>query len=94
MLTLDGNWIDIGSLISGGCIVLLSSYIKTQHAKVKFISKETAKRFADGIAIFPLMLLAVSPLSSQIIHDFETSSRLTMAISGVFGLFAILEDIF
>jgi hypothetical protein len=94
MFAVDGNWIDIGSLLSGGGLLITATLLNCRGNQSKFISKNSAKLFADGIAIFPLLLLAISPISSQIIHDLETSSRLSMAIFGVFGLFAILEDIF
>jgi hypothetical protein len=92
---IDGNWVNVESLILGFFFIpfrLCFSKLHQVKRRVKWISRATGKVFADGVALFPLMLLPLASISSMVLESLLQSSKITMAISGVFGVLAILEE--
>ena len=86
---LDGNWIDIGSLI--GAIVYAVREHKMCHPPRRFICRETGINIAHGTALFPLLLLGLSVFSSRITSELLTASRIILSAAGVVALLSILE---
>jgi hypothetical protein len=48
--------------------------------------------FSNGVAIFPLLVIVASAISSQILMALLESSKITLAVAGVSGTLAILEE--
>jgi FlaA1/EpsC-like NDP-sugar epimerase len=87
---IDGGWFDITTFVVA---FVLSAYKCYRH-KHKFISAETGRNIVHGIAIFPLLLLALSVFSNEILKALLESDRLILAAAGFIALFSILEDEF
>lgn len=87
---IDGGWFDITTFL----IAFLLSVYKSYRHKHKFISAETGRNIVHGIAIFPLLMLAFSVFSNEILKALLDSDRLILAAAGFVALFSILEDEF
>lgn len=86
----DGNWVDIGSLVTG---VLYMGYKYVRDpALTKFFCQKSGSNFANGIALFPLALMILSVLSSAMAKGLLESSKISLAVAGGFALCAILDD--
>ena len=60
--------------------------------KTKLISKMTGMDFANGVALFPLLILTFCVLSSQLIKSLVDASKMSLSVAGFFALLAILEE--
>lgn len=89
-LSFDGNWVDVGSIITGMLYVPVMCYRRA--TPIKFLSRDTGFDFANGMALFPLLIMAFSPLSSGLIKGLVEASKPSLSIAGVFALLAILEE--
>ncbi len=92
---IDGNVIDVGSFSCGFLYILYRRFsIKSLPIKKQYPlkSKRTGFDFANGISLFPLLILVFSAISSEILDLITDSSALTMSVAGFFGLIAILEE--
>lgn len=87
---IDGNWIDICSLLSG--FVYVAYRRKFCVATGKLVSKETGFHFANGVALFPLLVLTFSTLSSHLVQSLLEASKISLSVAGAFALLAILEE--
>ena len=89
---IDISFVDAGSLATGGCycVIRYARLLSTSHP---FISVQTSLGFASGTAIFPLALLALSALSSDIVHMLTGATRLTLSMAGVIALCAVTEEV-
>ncbi len=92
---IDGNWIDIMSILSGILYILY----KRNHQnglsgkkKYKLISRKTGIDFSNGVALFPLLVLPLASISSEVMTSLSGASKVTIAMAGVFGVLAILEE--
>lgn len=88
--TIDGNWVDIGSLITGLFYVLFTR-IRARNIK-KIITRQTGLDFASGAALFPLIIMTGSVVSSFFIQSLIEASKISLSVAGFFALLAILED--
>lgn len=88
---MDGNWIDIGSLFSGVLYVIFQMKRPACLKSGPILSKQTALDFVNGTALFPLMILSLSVLSSDLVQSLLEASRLSLSIAGIFSVMAILE---
>lgn len=77
-------------MIAGVVYVPIQMY--RRPVRVNFISKTTAFDFANGMTLFPLLLMAVCPISSELVKGLLEASKPTLAVAGVFALLAILEE--
>lgn len=92
---IDGNWIDILSIISGVIYVYYKRQCQsglTKAKKYKLISRKTGIDFGNGVALFPLLVLPLASISSEILTSLSGASKITIAMAGVFGVLAILEE--
>lgn len=48
--------------------------------------------FANGTALFPLIIMCSSVVSSGLVRGLVESSKMTLCVAGAFALLAILED--
>ena len=90
MAWIDGNWVDIGSLV----VALLYAALRAYRKGTKKISRRTAMDVANGTSIFPLLMLGVSGISSKVLSELMTSNKLILSVAGVCALLALLEDDF
>lgn len=87
---IDGNWIDIASLIVGIVYAVLR-WRKFSEAQ-KFISRETGIDIGNGVSFLPLFLLSTSIFSSSWLNELLTANKLILPVAGITALFAMLED--
>ena len=87
----DGNWVDICSFISGIFYLVFQKYRPASLCKKPFLSKQTGLDFANGAALFPLLILTLSVLSSEFVRSLMDASRMSLSIAGFFSIMAILE---
>lgn len=85
---IDGNWVDIGSLL----VALVYAFRRAVRKGHKKISKTTALDMANGASLFPLAVLALSILSSKLLSELMHSNRLILSVAGLAALLAMLED--
>jgi hypothetical protein len=86
----DGNWVDVGSIVTGAVYIGLQRFRRA--TPVRLISKETGTDFANGTALFPLLVLTVCPLSTGLVNGLVEASKMTLAVAGFFALLAVLEE--
>lgn len=87
--SIDGSWVDIGSIITGILYIIWLRFRRSR--RVPFLSKNTAFDFANGISVFPLILLTLSPIASVLMEGLIDASKISLGVAGIFSLFAILE---
>jgi len=87
---IDGGWFNIITVL----IAFALSAYKCYRHEHNFISAETGRNIVHGIAIFPLLMLALSVFSNEILKALLDSDRLILAVAGFVALFSILEDEF
>ncbi|HEY1720035.1 MAG TPA: hypothetical protein VGG27_02230 [Magnetospirillaceae bacterium] len=85
---ITGNWVDILSLTLAFSYAIAKAY----RGKRPLISKETALSIANGISLFPLILVVVSTFSNEALHAVLASNRVILSMSGIVALFSIVED--
>jgi hypothetical protein len=85
----DGNWIDIGSLL--GAVIYAVRESRLASPPQRIICRQTGVNIAHGIALFPLMILALSVFSSWLTHELLTTSKIILSAAGLVALLAILE---
>lgn len=87
---IDGHWFDICSLIGG----LIYAVIRwARHARQhKLISKETGLDIANGVGLFPLLVLSFASFSTTALNALLQSNRLILSVAGIVALLAVLED--
>ncbi len=85
---IDGNWVDICSLLISAAYV----FVAHRRGKLsKLVSKDAGILFANGVSLFPLVLLALTSFSSASLQALLTSNKLILSVAGVVALLAILE---
>jgi hypothetical protein len=92
---IDGHWIDICSVVSGFAFVVYRRwgiYRRSPLTIYPMASRKTGMVFSNGVAIFPLLVMVASAISSQILMALLESSKITLAVAGVSGTLAILEE--
>lgn len=85
---IDGNWVDICSLLAA----LLYAFLKSLKRKTKKISKITAMDIANGASLFPLLLLGGSIVSSKLLTELLQANKLILSVAGLCALLSMLED--
>jgi hypothetical protein len=92
---IDGSWVDICSLICGFLYIAYRRYCTNKNPnakKHKLISRNTSMDFGNGIALFPLLVMVLSSISSTMLDSLIDSSSITLAVAGFCGAIAILEE--
>ena len=89
-LQFDGNWVDCGSVVTG--LLYLAFRTFRLRGKRKFVSKWSALDFANGIALFPQLLLIFCVFSTDIVEGLLAASKISLCIAGGFALMASLDD--
>jgi hypothetical protein len=91
-LHFDGNWIDLGSLCTGA-IYSVVRHIRVIAPTVPFLSVQTGVGFASGTALFPLVILILGSMSTDLEKALLGSSKITLAVAGFVALCALLEEV-
>jgi len=86
---IDGGWFNILTFV----IALALACYKCIRCKHGFFTAATGLNLLHGIAVFPLMVLAVSVFSKEILSSI-IDDRLILSVAGAVALFSILEDEF
>lgn len=86
---LDGNWVDMATLAMA---MVYAAAKCRRNGDRRWISRDTGLRVAHGVALFPLLLLAVSSLSSAALDALLHSHKIILSVAGVVALLAILEE--
>ena len=91
-IPIDGNWVDIGSCVTGAIFVVYRWLLKPHEGPRKLLSKHSCLDFANGASLFPLLIMVFSVASTTLLNGLLTSSKLTLTTAGLFAIIAILED--
>ena len=86
---IDGSWIDIGSIVGAFGYALRQHY--TRRPRPPTLSKVTGVDFANGTALFPLLILSLAVFSSWLTAQLLTSSKVILSAAGVVALLSLLE---
>jgi len=87
---IDGNWVDVGSLMTGFVHAIYRHAVRARKARL--VSRTTGLDFATGIALFPMVLLTFSVISSALVNSVLQASKISLSIAGFIALLAILEN--
>lgn len=86
---LDGSWVDAYSVGVG----LLFALIK--YGVLAWMNKPRQRfipLWINGLAIFPIMMLTVSPFSTFVLDQLLKASKVTLFIAGIVAFFALIQD--
>ena len=86
----DGNWLDVISLIVA--VIYAAHRKRKDPSRVKIISRDTGVDIANGVGIFPLMVLSVASVSSVALKRLVEGNKLILSVAGIVALLAILDD--
>lgn len=89
---LNGNWIDIGSLVTGGLYSVVR-HVRVIAPQFPFLSVQTGVGFASGTALFPLLVLMLCSLSTDLEKELMGASKITLSVAGFVALCALLEEV-
>ena len=95
MIQIDGNIVDIATIVVGG----LSSAIrplKRVYCKSKpYFSREKGiNDMLNGVMLIPFSMMVGSIFSSQLMDQLMSSTKITVAIAGLAGLIFVIGEIF
>lgn len=87
---LDGSWLDGMSLL---CAVIYAEVRRRKSSpRRKIICKETGIDIANGVGLFPLLVLALTTFSSVMLTKLLEANKLILSVAGVVALLAILDE--
>ena len=86
---IDGNWIDAGSIFVAATYAGWKAKCRPGQ---KIISKATSLDLANGTSLFPLFLLGLSIVSSELLKELLGANKLILSVAGFCALLAMLED--
>ena len=86
----DGSWFDMAS--AGVAFFYAGWHWKRSGSPQPFLSKERGFDFANGLSLFPLLMLTLAAFSMQALTELLHSNRLILTVAGVMAILAILED--
>ena len=84
----DGNWVD---LVTFGVAILYAVFM-CRRMNLSLISRQAGLRVAHGVALFPLLLLACSSVSTHALDALVHSHKIILSVAGVVALLALLEE--
>jgi hypothetical protein len=87
----DGHWIDSCTLLFSLLFAIWRYSRRKESPRPPFFQKQTGKDFLDGAVIFPLAVLIICPISSDITKSVLDSTRLTLAVAGFVAIMAVME---
>lgn len=87
---IDGGWFDIASLIVSAVYAVYRK-VRVRSAG-KWICRDTSLDILNGVALFPLLMLALSCVATKALAALEHSSPIILSVAGIVALFAVLEE--
>jgi hypothetical protein len=90
---LDGSWVDICSL-AGALVYAAFRCYRTRKKGIqqRIVSKVTGIDVANGVSLFPLLLLCVGSISSSVLTALVQSNKLILSVAGIVAILAILDE--
>ena len=88
-ISFDGNWIDISSILVASAY---AAYKKRKLTITKWTDRRLAFHLANGLGLFPVMILALGVFSKGLLNELVEANRATLFIAGAFALMAMLDD--
>lgn len=88
---IDGNWVDMCSLVVALTYALWKA---NRRSPKKFVSRSTSLDVANGTSLFPLLLLGLSLISSKLLNELMHANKLILSVAGICALLAMLEGDF
>lgn len=79
-------------MASFGAALLYALYRKMRFNRHGWICRETGIDVANGVGLFPLLMLAMASFSTPALHSLLTSNKIILSVAGVVALLAILEE--
>lgn len=86
---LDGSWFDAASL---GVAIGYSAQKCYRAENQRWISRATGFDIANGVAIFPLLMLSLGSLSSPALEALIASNRVILTVAGIVAIFALVSE--
>ena len=86
---IDGGWFDMASF---AVALLYALYRKLRLNRHVWICRETGIDVANGVGLFPLLMLATASFSTPALHSLLISNKVILSVAGVVALMAILEE--
>ena len=91
MPIIDGNWIDISSLVTAVFYAVFKAHRRSPR---RIISRATSIDLANGTSLFPLLILGLSLFSSRLLMELLQANKLILSVAGLCALLAMLEGDF
>lgn len=82
------NYVNIASL----AVAIIYGIARSKKLKQRLISKATGLTIANGISLFPLVLLVASTAWPTALTALLESNKVILSIAGIVALLSILED--
>ncbi|MDB5243610.1 MAG: hypothetical protein JWP57_4235 [Spirosoma sp.] len=90
---IDGNWIDLCSLVVAVGFMVYRWWKGNQAGKgYKLLSRRAGADLANGTAFFPLLVLGGSSFSSLLLTQLMHANKLILSMAGLCALLALLEE--
>ena len=95
MILIDGNIVDITTIIVGGLSSALRPikhfYIKRTHC---FSREKAINDMLNGVMLIPFSMMVGSIFSSELMNQLMSSTKITVAIAGFAVLIFVIGEIF
>ena len=85
----DGNWVDACSV---GTAMIYAVVHKQRKQIASWTDRRIALHLANGIGLFPVLILAPGVFSKGLLGELLEASRVTLFIAGCFALVSMLDD--
>jgi hypothetical protein len=89
-LPLDGNWVDIGTILVAALYALLRGMISCSKMSIEGVVSDVSY----GVSIFPMLLLSTAAFSSAPITALMSGNRVIISLAGLFSLIVLVKRTF
>ena len=95
MILIDGNGVDIATMIVGGLSTILRP-TKRYFCDIEpcFSREKAINDMLNGVMLIPFSMMVGSIVSSEIMNQLMSSTKITVAIAGFVGLIFVVGEIF
>ncbi len=87
MQWIDAPLLDVASIFAGILAYFVQKFVRNLH----WTDSRLLFEIANGFAVPPVILLALSALNSHLLDAIKTGSRLTLALAAAAALFALFD---
>lgn len=88
----NGHWLDITTIAVAVAFAFLQRGRTPKANRPRIISVAMAGEVANGMAVFPLLLVVASSVSESAAQALLATNRVIMFIAGLYAIAAIFED--